>query len=154
MESNFQRRGHWILGWFKIRNSIGGEKMRVYILGLRNNRNRIWMYDKSWHVWGVINVLMRLEHWVFGGIQSLLKLKRWIEATLKSASLRSMNVIPDAAEDHIWGVNACDPTCVYGRMCAGNVNCGLEWEHNRRISNTQDLHQSTVCVKRTNGIIT
>lgn len=65
--------------------------------------------------------------------------------------LRSVNVISEAAEDHIWGVNGCDPTCVYGKISvAGSVNCRLEWEHSRRISNTQDLIQSTVYMKRTN----
>lgn len=46
-----------------------------------------------------------------------------------------MNVIFDVVEDYIWGVNVCDLICVYGKMCVGNVNCGLEWEYNRRISN-------------------
>ena len=38
--------------------------------------------------------------------------------------------------------------CLWQDKCAGNVNCGLEWEHNRKISNIQDLNQSTVYVKR------
>lgn len=40
-------------------------------------------------------------------------------------------------EDHIWEVNGYDPTCsLWQDKCAGNVNCGLKWECNRRISNT------------------
>lgn len=35
---------------------------------------------------------------------------------MKNAALRSVDVIPEAAEDHICGMNGCDPTCVYGKI--------------------------------------
>lgn len=84
------------------------------------------MCDKLLYIWGVINVLVRLEHWVFWGIQYVLKLKKWIEATLKHAILRSVSVISEATEDHIWKVNGCDPAYVYGKVSVLAMLTGLE----------------------------
>lgn len=120
--------------------------MKVNILGLGNNRGRIWI----WYVWGVINTLMKgIWRDVISTEAERVDQGRLEECRTQERECSSWS----SRGSHLWSEWMWSNLCLWQDKCALSVNCGLKWEHKRWTSNTQYLNQGTVYVKRTSGIV-
>lgn len=111
--------------------------MKVDILGLGNNRGRRWI----WHVWGVINVLMRLgDLEVLKGYSKYWSWKGRLRPPwrMPPSGVWMLN-LKQQREDHICVVNGYDPTCVYGKL---SVLAVLTVDWNGNIVEEQAIHST------------